>query len=268
MTEVVVVSESPLEEVQDEQVEQKEDAQVSSIEQKALEMGWRTKEDFQGSEDEFIDAKEFVRRQPLFEKIESQNRQIKNITKALGQLKEHYTKVREVEYDNALKDLKSQRREALTQGDGEAFEKLDDKIKEAETQKEQLEQLNINVPQQEEAHPEFISWKTRNRWYDTIGYMKEFADSEGRRLHSSGMKPEAVLREVEKLVKQEFPNKFRNSNKNDAPDLERSNGGTKRTVESFDLNEQERKVMNDLVRQKLMTKEQYIADLKKVKGIA
>jgi hypothetical protein len=267
MTEEVVVegSESPLEEVQ---VEQQPEPQVSAIEQKALEMGWRPKEDFQGSEDEFIDAKEFVRRQPLFEKIEAQNRQIKNVTKALSQLKEHYTKVREVEYENALKDLKSQRREALTAGDGDAFEKLDDKIKEAETQKEHLEKLNIDIPQQEEAHPEFVSWKTRNRWYDTVGYMKEFADSEGRRLHSSGMKPEAVLREVEKLVKAEFPNKFRNPNKDAAPDVERSGGGTKRTGEGFEMNEQERKVMNDLVRQKVMTKEQYIADLKKVKGIA
>jgi hypothetical protein len=33
------------------------------------------------------------------------------------------------------------------------------------------------------------------------------------------------------------------------------------------MNEQERKVMNDLVRSGLLTKEKYIADLKAVKGL-
>ena len=35
------------------------------IETRALEMGWRPKEEFDGNEEDFIDAKEFVRRKPL-----------------------------------------------------------------------------------------------------------------------------------------------------------------------------------------------------------
>jgi hypothetical protein len=254
-----VIVESPLEEVSS-------TPELSQTEQKALSMGWRPKEEFQGSEDEFIDAKEFVRRQPLFEKIETQNRQIKNVTKALSQLKEHYTKVQEAEYNRAILDLKVQRKEALSAGDGDNFEKLDDKIKEAEQQKAHLEVLNTPQQQAEEAHPEFVSWKSRNSWYDTIGYMKEFADSEGRKLHARGLAPEQVLKEVEKLVRTEFPNKFRNPNKENAPDMERS-GGSSTKNSGFEMDETERKIMNDLVRQKVMTKEEYIRDLKLVKGL-
>ena len=268
MTEEVkdVVVDSPLEEVgQEQQTEQPHE--LTPTEQKALAMGWRPKDEFQGSEDEFIDAKEFVRRQPLFEKIETQSRQLKNVTKALAQLKEHYTKVQEAEYNRAIQDLKLQRKEALSAGDGDSFEKLDDKIKEAETQKAHLDTLNVDPPASEEAHPEFVSWKARNSWYDTVGYMKTFADSEGRKLHARGLAPELVLKEVEKLVRKEFPDKFRNPNKDAAPDMERS-GGLQKKGQEFQMDEVERRVMNDLVRQKVMTKEEYIRDLKKVKGIA
>ena len=70
-----------------------ETPELSPIEQKAISMGWRPKDQFEGDEEEFIDAKEFVRRQPLFDRIENQNKQLKNVTKALEALKVHYTRV-------------------------------------------------------------------------------------------------------------------------------------------------------------------------------
>jgi cytochrome c556 len=63
--------------------------QRSDIETRALEMGWRPKEEFEGSEDDFIDAKEFVRRKPLFEKIEHQSKELKQIKQALEACKGH-----------------------------------------------------------------------------------------------------------------------------------------------------------------------------------
>ena len=100
--------------------------QVSEIEQRALDMGWRPREEFQGSDDDFIDAKEFVRRKPLFDKIEHSSKEIKELRKAFNALTEHYTKVKETEYNRALSSLKAARREAMTNGDGERFDVLDD----------------------------------------------------------------------------------------------------------------------------------------------
>ena len=42
--------------------EQTQQVELSEIEVKAMNMGWRPIEEFDGPEDEFIDAKEFVRR--------------------------------------------------------------------------------------------------------------------------------------------------------------------------------------------------------------
>ena len=39
--------------------------ELSAIEQRAIEMGWRPQEEFNGDEEDFIDAKEFVRRKNI-----------------------------------------------------------------------------------------------------------------------------------------------------------------------------------------------------------
>lgn len=249
-----------------EPVEKKEEVQFTELEQRALDMGWKPKESFTGEEDDFIDAKEFVRRKPLFDKIENQNRQVKLLNRAINELKEHYTKVNQASYERALADLKTQRKEAIVNGDGEAFGEIDDKIKAAEAQKAELEQLNQPVPEAQDA-PEFASWKARNTWYANIKYMRAFADELGNDLHRRGLSPQDVLSEVEKAVRNEFPDKFRNPNKASAVSVENSRNVSTKTKDTFELTELERKIMNDFVRTKTMTKEEYIQGLKDVRGL-
>ena len=257
-------------EVNQEQTEQQEETSLSPIEEKAIQMGWRPKEQFEGDEEEFIDAKEFVRRQPLFDRIESQNKQLKNVTKALEALKVHYTRVEEAAVQKAINQLKAQRKSALADGDGDSFELIDDEIKKAEQQLSQIEQVK-NQPLVEETvvHPEWQSFQSRNPWYNSTGYMRKFADEVGADLAARGVPPAEVLQRVEQAVRKEFPNKFVNPNKEHAPTVEQSRGSSKQTSKESDsfMNEQERKVMNDLVRSGLLTKEKYIADLKAVKGL-
>lgn len=259
-----------IENIQGEQTPENNTPQYTDVELKAIEMGWRPKEEFSGDEADFIDAKEFVGRKPLYDKIASQSKQLKNVTDAVEALKVHYSKVQETAYQKALKDLKNERRQAMVEGDAEKFEALDEQITATEKEVEALRQEAERpiVKQEAELHPEFAAWKARNTWYDTTGYMKAFADDVGARLARTGMQPAEVLREVEKAVKAEFPQKFVNSRKADAPDVgdSKPGGRTPKTAE-FELTEQERKIMNTLIRSKTMTKEQYIADLKEAKGV-
>jgi len=251
--------------------EQQEAPQLSSIEEKAIQMGWRPKEQFEGDEEEFIDAKEFVRRQPLFDRIENQNKQLKNVTKALEALKVHYTRVEEAAVQKAINQLKAQRKSALADGDGDSFELIDDEIKKAEHQLTQIEQVkNQPIVEETVVHPEWQAFQSRNPWYSNTSYMRKYADEIGQDLASKGIAPAEVLKQVEQAVRKEFPNKFVNPNKELAPNVEQSRGGNTKPVgkdsDSF-MNEQEKKVMNDLVRSGLLTKEKYIADLKAVKGL-
>ncbi len=256
-----------------EQIENQEQEQqptLTPIEEKAISMGWRPKERFEGDEEEFIDAKEFVRRQPLFDRIENQNKQLKNVTKALEALKVHYTRVEEAAVQKAINQLKAQRKSALAEGDGDSFELIDDEIKKAELKLTEIEQVkNQPIVEETVVHPEWQAFQARNPWYGSTSYMRKFADEIGAELASKGIPPTEVLKQVEQAVRKEFPNKFVNPNKQNAPDVEQSRGNSKVTGKDTDsfMNEQERKVMNDLVRSGVLTKEKYIADLKAAKGL-
>lgn len=250
------------------EVFQEETAQpeFTDIEHRAMDMGWRPKEEFNGSEDDFIDAKEFVRRKPLFEKIEAQGKQLKNAIKTLEAFKLHYGKVQETEYQRALTTLKSERKLALENGDGEKFEQLDDEIKEVEKHAEEVRAVATTpVESSGEDHPTFQSWKQRNGWYSNDEDMRAYADGLGTRLQQKGMAPEDVLSEVEKKVKEVFPTKFTNQNKRQAPNVNSSTERPSRNAnELVSMSSTEKAIMDQLVSSGTITKEAYLADFKKI----
>lgn len=246
-------------------------AQPSAIEQEALKLGWRPREEFEGDDEAFIDAKEFVRRQPLFEKIDHTTKELKELKRAFSALKDHYGKVQETEYNRALRDLKAQMKQANREGDFDRADVLENQIERVEAEAAVLrqEREQITPDTQEQFDPRFVAWTNRNPWYTSMPHMRTYADEVGRRLAAQGVPPLEVLAEVEKAVRKEFPHKFENPNKAKAPAVEGSRGtGTKSTKsDGFELTPQETKVMNDLVRAGVLTKEKYIAELKAVKGI-
>ncbi len=245
---------------------QNQEVQLSEIEQKALDMGWRPKEEFDGAEEDFIEAKEFVRRKPLFDKIEQINRSNKHLHQTVNALKEHYTKVEVAAYNRALKDLQAKQKEAVKAGDLEQYHELQQEISEVEDQKRDL--VAETAQETKELPTEYVSWKTRNSWYQTDPGMTDYADQVGRELASQGMEPAQVLKAVEQRVKQVFKHKFENPNRSRPGAVESTSNksaGTRKGGD-FQMTEQEKTVMNALVRQGVLTKEQYIADLKKVKG--
>lgn len=245
--------------------------QVDPIEQRALEMGWRPKEEFEGDEVDFIDAKEFVRRKPLFEKIEHQSRELKAVRRALDAFKEHYTTVQKTEYEKALRDVKAAQKQALTDGDLDKYHALGEAKDQVEEEARQALQAaeKIQVEEQPQTNPVFAQWVNRNPWYASQQHMRVFADEVGLRLAQSGLSPEEVLKKVEIEVRKEFPTKFRNPNKDGAPSVEGKvqTKGAKGSAESVELTEQERQIMNTLVRGGHITKEKYLADLKAAKGL-
>jgi len=237
------------------------------IEVRARELGWRPREEFHGDEEDFVDAKEFVQRQPLFEKIESQSKQLKNVQKTLEALKQHYGKVQETEYKRALAQLEAQRAEAISDADGNKAIQVERQIKNVEREFEQIkreQETNQSAPDPQE----FISWKSKNTWYETDETMRMVADTYGTKLAKEGMAPADVLREVTKKVRTEFAHKFRNPNKDNAPDVSNSSprGNSTPKEDNFQLTDEERRMMNTFVRDGVMTKEQYIKDLKAIKA--
>jgi len=239
--------------------------ELSPTEQKAMEAGWVPQDQWEGDPDQWRPAKEFVDRGELFKKIEDQNRTIKEFKRALDDLKGHHAKTRETEYARALQVLKSQKKTALEEGDADSVIKLDDQIDLVKEQQTLLKQRN-DIVQEPTIDPEFTAWVDKNKWYDTNQPMRAYADALGRDLAFKGLTPSAVLQEVEKNVKLEFPNKFTNPNRNKPGSVEGSSNKGGKGDSSVSLSEEERRVMQRFVRTGVMSETEYIKELNRIKG--
>lgn len=252
--------------LENQQTEDKQEVTYTPAEQKAMEAGWVPKDQWDGDPEEWRDAKTFNDRGELFKKIEDQNRTIKEFKRALEDMKVHHSKVREVEYKRALEALREQKAAAVEAGDGAAVVKLDDQI---DLVKEEQTKLRQNPTQQEvdnSPNPEFTQWVNRNKWYETDRAMKAVADDLGRELALRGQSPSEVLKEVERQIKQEFPHKFRNANRDKPNAVEGSAGKGVSSKDDFVLSEDEKRIMDRFVRTGAITREQYIKDLKATRG--
>lgn len=255
----------------DEVINESNEPQLTEAEQQAMDSGWVPKEEYLKREDavehKWVDAGEFLRRGELFKKIEDQSKQLKDVRNALNELKKLNGQVREVEYKRALDALKAQKKAALEDGDADAVMAAEDRI---ELVKEQAKQLQDEPQQQSDAgseHPEFVAWTEQNSWYKNSSPMKAFADALGQDLARAGNSPSEVLRKVAAEVRKEFPNKFRNPNQDKPGAVESGKGTGTSRAGSFQLTDEERRVMHTFIRTGVFkTEKEYITELQKVRG--
>ena len=249
--------------VEDNNTPANNEPQLSAAEEKAMDQGWVPQDQWEGDPDQWRPAKEFLDRGELFKKIEDQNRTIKEFKRALDDLKGHHAKTRETEYARALLSLKTQKKTALEDGDADSVIRLDDQIDLVKAEQSKL-QVQAAVQEPTQVDPEFTSWVDKNGWYESNQPMRAYADALGRDLAFKGLTPSAVLKEVERQVKMEFPNKFTNPNRNKPGAVEGSTNKGGKGGDSYTLSDDERRVMQRFVRTGVMTEKEYIDQLKQI----
>lgn len=263
-------------EVLDENVEesQTKTPEYTEVEQEAMAQGWVPKDQWNGT-GKWRDAEAFLDRGELFAKIDSQGRELKHALKTLDNLKDHYTKVNETAYNNALADLKRQHKLANREGDYDRADIIENQIETVERQAETFKQEIAQVKEEaQEIHPDFAHWVNKNPWYASQPHMRVYADEAGKQFQKQGLAPAEVLKAVDAAVRKEFPNKFTNPRRDAPGSVENANSKGSPSADAFVLTEKQTRVMNNLISQKgrdgkpLMTKAEYIADLKKIRGIA
>ena len=233
---------------------------------RAMESGWVPQDQWEGDPDQWRPAKEFNDRGELFKKIDDQNRTVKELKRALDDMKKHHASVRETEFSRALDSLKQQKKTALQEGDADQVIQLDDKIDLVKEEQSKLKS-EPQQPTEQAPNPEFVDWTNRNKWYENNQPMRAYADALGRDLAFKGLAPSAVLKEVERLVRDEFPTKFTNPNRGKPGAVEGSSTKGGSTGNSFSLSDDERRVMQRFVRSGVMTEAEYVKDLKAVRGV-
>lgn len=251
--------------------------QVSpEVESEARQFGWRPKEEFNGPEDNWVDAETFVKRgreitpllkennRKLLSELKTARSEVNELKLTVKEFGEMYTKMAENAYKKAIADVKTQIRNAQQEGDYDLVEQLQD-------QQEQLKEDSKNVkvpqiggnPQANEAQAKWDGivqdWQEANPWYEKDRVLArqmnaiaaELAQKNPRLLGNPDL-----LEKAAEILKEDMPEKFKNTRRSSGSPVsgseESSSGSTRsRGKSSRDLPAEAKQAGERMVKQGL-----------------
>lgn len=202
--------------LEDEGLEERSIDSVDEDEKKALEKGWKRKEDFEGDPKLWRDHKTFLEKGELFETIHALKRRAKEHDELLAKFAEHNKKIEEESYKKALETLRHEHRSAVEVGDVAKAEELTNQLVDMSIKKE--------IPASNGVPTEVTEFINKHKdWFNKStpenAAMVAFAESLESQIHKAN--PELliaeVLERVEKTIKQKFPSRFREADRAVSP---------------------------------------------------
>lgn len=269
------IQETPeTQETQETQDVQEPEAEVDLEEQYARQKGWKPREEWDESRGEWIDAAEFNRRGPLFETIGKLKDEIREYRKSADSLAEHNRKLaekaREAEErgrQKAIEELEQQRLEAVRDGDLEAFQDAENRLKEHQEAPEPSEttETENKEPGQVKLEPEVQAWVDKNTWFEKDEAMTLYMIDQQKKNLAKGLSVSDALKLSEEQVKREFAHKFTNPNKDKpSPMAGKVDKGQKKGYSISDLPAQYRPIYKEISRHIEMPLDEYIDQLKQM----
>jgi hypothetical protein len=257
------------------------------VRQEAESQGWVPKEKFRGNEADWVDADTFVKRgreilpilrknnENLIKDLNATKEQLKEFRQAAEEFKQFQREAYErkaSEYEKRIQEIKESRAQAISDGDGQKVNALDDaldqakdELKEAKQAVKDAEVVKTPEPTQNEIDPGLQAWLDRNTWFGEDKRMTAVVNGIGEslRLEFPLLKGQPFLDKLDEVLAEEFPNKF---GKKQSPTSRVESGSGRQSrgssnAQSYDNLPPEAKAACDrFVKQKLMTREQYVAD--------
>jgi hypothetical protein len=199
----------------------------AEIVQRAKMMGHIPKEEFRGDPEKWVPADKYVERadsmMPIMKsqmgKYENEISNLKATVESQKKTTEKLLKMGETvqqrAYEQAKKDLTKEQAQAVADGDVAKWQQLED-------QKDKLPQPEKIEVEPVQSSPVFDQWLTGNEWYLKDEDMTDFANLHAQKLTKANpqMPYHQVLKDVETKIKEIFPNKFENPNRQQASAVE------------------------------------------------
>jgi hypothetical protein len=223
------------EENQEVSTEQEQVPEVNeTVAKEARMFGWVPREEFRGSDDEWVDADVFVKRgkeinpilrknnETLMKKLDEKSKEIDSIKASVEEFKKFQKESFErkaVEYQVQIAELKAKKKEAIAEGNGDLVVDIDDQIdeikeaqreaKDAAKEKEVAEaaaKQNASVPDD----PSLQEWLGKNTWFGQDSEMTDVANGLGASVrrqfpHLSGQE---FLTKLDEKIAEYFPEKI------------------------------------------------------------
>ena len=262
---------------------------ADDVRHEAESQGWVPKERYRGNEADWVDADTFVKRgreilpilrknnENLVKDLQATKEQLKEFREAAEEFKKFQKEAYErkaQDYESRIQELKESRAQAISDGDGQKVNALDDALDQAKEDFKEAKQAIkdadvVKAPQettQEAIDPGLQVWLDRNSWFGQDKRMTSIVNGIGEslRLEFPGLKGQPFLDKLDEVLAEEFPNKFGSKKQSPASRVESGSGRQSRSgsnTQSYDNLPAEAKAACDrFVKQKLMTREQYLAD--------
>jgi hypothetical protein len=258
------------------------------VRQEAESQGWVPKEKFRGNEADWVDADTFVKRgreilpilrknnENLIKDLNATKEQLKEFRQAAEEFKQFQREAYErkaSEYEKRIQEIKESRAQAISDGDGQKVNALDDALDQAKDELKEAKQavkdaevvVKAPEPTQAEIDPGLQAWLDRNTWFGEDKRMTAVVNGIGEslRLEFPMLKGQPFLDKLDEVLAEEFPTKF---GKKQSPSSRVESGSGRQSrgssnAQSYDNLPPDAKAACDrFVKQKLMTREQYVAD--------
>lgn len=190
----------------------------TELEINAIERGWLPAEEFKGSPDNWVSAREFVDRSNMLDKISIQHKEMNSLKKSNEELARLLKKqISDVTEEKASKLIKL-KEEALSEGEVEQAYEYETKYQEAKKELEgfkQVEMIAKEETRETNVPPEVKEFISRNPWLESNKAedvaMREYAIRIEQDIEKQYPNWQLVtkLEEVERRVKQFFSDRFK-----------------------------------------------------------
>ena len=201
---------------------------------------------------EFLEIS-FNHNKMLKERNEKLSAQVDDLNSKLNSVIEFQQEQKQKAVDKAVRELKAERKEAISEGDHEKVEQID-------------EEINQQTVAKNESNIILDKWLVRNPWYTADEDLAIEADIIAKQLQDTGRfranqsDYEKLLKQVEARVKAQYPDKFKNPKKDDPPEVEAGRPSPQRTSKKTyaDLPSDAKRACDQFIKDGVMTKEQYL----------
>lgn len=186
-----------------------------NYETEAREQGWKPETEWEGDPPRggFKSAEQFVKDgeniTPILkskvDRLETRVDELLNTNKQLHEFTQRSIKKEKAEKEKLISELEQVRKKAVTEGDGDAFDRAD----------RQLNELRSDVNQSPEPgiDPLAEKWLEGNPWYAQNEKLQAYADGIAEKLVRQGFTGQAYFDELTRRTKESFPQDFGNPNR-------------------------------------------------------
>jgi hypothetical protein len=239
-----------------------EELHAQELETAAGEKGWKPESDYEGAKGGFVSAEEFLKREPLFDKIKNQSKELKGLKKTIEAMARQTQTQVKAQVALRLRELKEAKNEAVEAGDVGKVDAIDAEI----------DQQKAVVTEEVNQIPDEVSeWIGKNSWFNNDPELNAWAVTHNRTyVEKNPGDVSGSLEATTKAVKKAFPEKF--DIPKPKPPVNPVEGSStpkdtagKKNYNAGRLSDDQKKVYNQMVKvHKVMSHEEYFAGLEEI----